>query len=93
MPSRPHLKRTPYEFLLAQVQAGTAFTYIALREIDLGDAADESKIIRNTDNARTAYDTALRFRDGVVMDEAAAATFETALNQLRNNLHDLGETV
>ena len=76
-------------FLFTEIETGLTFADIALG----AKPHDVDKIRRNTANARTAYDTVLRFRSRVDVDEAGAKRLEAVLAQLRAALLELGESV
>ena len=80
--------RTGFGFLMVEVQTGLTFASIALTAGD-----DVNKLARNSENAKLAYDTVLRFRDRVQMNDGAAAELEAGLEKLRIDLRKLGEDV
>jgi uncharacterized protein YlxW (UPF0749 family) len=89
MDLRDHLHaRTGFGFLITEVQTGLTFASIAL---SAGD--DLNKLTRNSENAKLAYDTVLRFRDRVQMNQQAAAQLEAELEKLRVDLRQSGEDV
>jgi hypothetical protein len=87
-PTRQIDVRTGFGFLMTEIQTGLTFASIALTAGD-----DLNKLVRNSDNAKLAYDTVLRFRDRVQMNEQAAAQLEAGLEKLRVCLRELGEDV
>ena len=69
-------------FLLTEADLGLTFASLAL----MARSGDKQRIRRNTRNAQTAYETILRFRERVDLDDAAAAQLDGKLEQLKHVL-------
>lgn len=76
-------------FLITEIRSGLSFARMAHDTLP----SDPQKRERNRGNARVAYDTVLRFRDRVKMNNAASLALEIELEQLRTSLRALGERV
>jgi hypothetical protein len=77
------------DFLLTEIGTGMTFSKLA-RDANPNDA-DKRK--RNRHNARIAYDTVLKFRGRVRLDERANEILDDQLEELRSCLRELGEVV
>lgn len=76
-------------FLLTEISSGLSFARIA-RE---ASPDDSGKTERNRRNARTAYETVLKFRNRVRLSDSASKKLETHLEELRSSLRQLGESL
>ncbi len=77
------------DFLLAELKTGMTFAKLALSAPDY----DRVKIERDTRNARKAYDSFLRFRRRVNLTDAENTELQTAADQLKQALRNLGEKI
>ena len=77
------------EFLLTELRTGLTFARVALG----ADPFDTDKKARNRDNARTAYNTVLKFRPRVKLSDSANQALEAELHTLRAALRELGEPI
>ncbi len=75
------------KFLRTELEIGLAFSRIALT------ANDSHKAVRNTAQARLAYDTALRFLHTVVLTKAESEELDAKFKELKAALKDCGEKV
>jgi hypothetical protein len=81
------VQQTKLEFLETEISAGNTFADLAL------SANDELKRKRNTQNASTAYRTLQRFMGSVSMTEEKEHQFRHGIDQLKEKLARLGETL
>lgn len=72
------------DFVLTELDTGITF-------LDVADttAVEESRL-RNRENANTAYETVLRYRDRVLFNEVQQSEYDTKFNELQNRLKDAG---
>jgi len=77
-----------FGFLMAEAELGLTFAAIAL-----GSSRDHTTARRNAANARTAYDSVLKFRQHVQMGFHESAALEARVAHLRAHLQNLGETI
>ena len=80
------LNQTRTDFLTTELSLGLTFANIAL------GSDDEVKTKRNRKNARTAYDSILRFIGGVKLTPADSARLNEGMKLLKSQLVALGET-
>lgn len=80
---------TKLGFLVTEIGSGLTFANLALT----ARPSDHDKIQRNTKNARVAYNSVLRFRKTVQLDEVQNEKLEAAIEKLREVLRRLGEAV
>ena len=84
---RQQFERNRLQFLLTDLDTGATFCEVAQ------SSNDPEKRKRNQGNARKAYDTVLKFQDGVVFDSESKAELELKLSRLKFLLKQLGEDV
>ena len=73
-------------FLRTELELGLLFARIAL------DSNHKAKTLRNTANARLAYDTALKLRDKLLLASTESSNIGTSLELLKGQLLELGES-
>lgn len=74
------------EFVRTELETGRTFAAIAL------SSSHRDKIARNTANARTAYDTALRHLAELRVPDNVSTELENRFEALRGQLRQLGES-
>ena len=84
--SKRQFNRTGTEFLKVDVVTGLTFAKAAL------DSRDEDKKLRNQKSARKAYDTIVRMLNKITPSKADAQQLHENLQQLKNDLIQLGES-
>ena len=77
------------EFVFTELQTGMTFASLALA----AQPYERDKRERGTQNARKAYDAALKFRERVSLSEEQNSRYEAEKQQLKTALHDLGQSV
>lgn len=70
------------QFLRAEIQSGLTFAGIAR----YAGPHEKEKFSRNFRNSRIAYETLLKFRDRVLLDEATRAEIDAGVDRLKNTL-------
>jgi aspartyl-tRNA synthetase len=83
--SRESLDRASAEFLKIDVQTALTFMMIARQ------TQDNSRQQRNLRAARKAYDTVLRLRNRILLNEEDARELTSGLKKLRSELEQFGE--
>jgi hypothetical protein len=84
---RQQFEQNRTHFLLTELDLSTTFCEIAK------SSNDPEKAKRNVGNARTGYDTVLKFQDGVLLDADQKDEFELKFSHLKSLLKELGEDV
>jgi hypothetical protein len=84
---RQQIEQNRAQFVMAEVDLATTFCAVAQ------SSDDPEKVKRNVGNARTGYDTILKFWDGVLFDAKSRREFEQKFSHLKSLLKDLGEDV
>ena len=72
---------------MTELDTATTFCEVA------NTSKDPEKTERNVKNARTGYDTILKFLDGVIFDANSKNIFNKKFAQLQSLLRELGEDV
>ncbi|HEY6972623.1 MAG TPA: hypothetical protein VJA94_25670 [Candidatus Angelobacter sp.] len=88
MKTRP-IQEAGLQFLLVEIDTGLTFARIA----QAAQANSPRKFERNLQNARKAYDSALRFRRTSVLEPEQKTGVDSKLEQLKIALRELGEEV
>ena len=78
---------TAFQFLHTEVNTGKVFAKIALKSTSL------EKIARNRSRARLAHDTVRRFLEKVSLTKSEWHDIQDGLQDLKADLHRLGEVV
>jgi hypothetical protein len=84
---REQFEKNRVQFLLTELDTGATFCNVAQT------SNDPEKTQRNIGNARTAYDTILKFQEGVRLDANTKDEFEQKFAHLRSLLKELGQDV
>jgi hypothetical protein len=82
---RKQFELNQLQFVLIELDTGATFCGVAK------SSSAPEKVNRNIKNARTAYDTALRFAREVNFDSKSKSEFDAKLDQLKSLLVSLGE--
>jgi hypothetical protein len=82
---RKQFESNQVQFVLTELDTSATFSDVA------GSASDPVKIKRNVANARTAYETALKFANGASFDVTSKTEFDTKLERAKLLLTALGE--
>lgn len=80
-------EKAEMEFLRTELLAGLTFSRIAR------DSRDATKRGRNQANARKAYDSLVRYMPRVNLLKGDWQDFQSKLEQLKSELHALGEEI
>ena len=86
MKTRPN-REAGFQFLLVETDTGLTFARIA----QAAQRNSPRKFERNLQNARKAYDSAMRFRRTAVLEAEQKTAVDTKLDQLKIALRALGE--
>jgi hypothetical protein len=84
---REQFESNQIQFLLIEVDTATTFCSVAK------SSANPERMKRNIANARTAYDTLLKFMDRANFDAASKSEFDHKFARLETLLRDLGQQV
>ncbi|HEY2820154.1 MAG TPA: hypothetical protein VGJ06_03850 [Candidatus Acidoferrum sp.] len=84
---REQFETNQVQFLLIEVDTGMTFCDVAKT------SANPEKVKRNIANARTAYDTLLKFLDRAHFDAASKSAFDQKFARLQSLLRDLGQQI
>lgn len=84
---RQQFENNRVQFLLTELDTGATFCDVAKT------SNDPERTKRNIGNARTAYDTILRFQEGAQFDAKSKSEFEQKFSHLQSLLKELGEDV
>ena len=84
---RRQFENNRVQFLLTELDTGAVFCEVAKA------SNNPEKTKRNVGNARTAFDTILRFQDGATFDAKEKSEFEQKFSHLKSLLKELGEDV
>lgn len=79
-------QRAQAVFLKTELQTGLTFAKVAL------ESKDPNKILRNTLNARKAYDTLLHFLKEAELNNADQVKVQQLLRKLKSDLLELGQS-
>lgn len=82
---RQQFEKNRVQFLQTELDTGTTFCEVAK------SSNDPKKTKRNVANARAAYDTILKFQDGVPFDANQKSEFDQKFSHLKSLLEELGE--
>ena len=85
---REKVRKTGITFLRSEIDTGHTLANIAL-----ASGEDSEKRQRNGENARKAYDSAMRFADRVSLSSDETREMNENLNALKSKLIRLGEKV
>lgn len=84
---REQFETNQVQFLLIEVETAMTFCDVAKT------SADPDRMSRNIANARTAYDTLLKFMDRVHFDANSKKEFDYKFARLQDLLRDLGQQI
>ena len=77
------------EFLVAELRTGMTFINLARTDV----TSDRTAAQRNRKNALKAYESYLKFRTRVALNDSETLELETLAAELRSSLQQLGEKI
>lgn len=81
------LGKVGFQFLMVELQTGFTFADLAAT----GDPRSPDGIEHDRQNAQKAYDTVLRMRDRVSLDDRQTARLEDGIKRLKETLNGLNQ--